>query len=175
MDSELKQKMAEAIIECAAKQRASGALSYDLLVEEFISEKPGLWEEAREPLAKDRLVALARLLLNQRPPEASQQLTLPGFEPLPAMLRINRTWVDLKRTPIPDLRTYVHAESERLKVTWHRFTERLRTQRRRLDELRKLVRATRFYVRTEPQITVEAALRDRDRPVQGRRRKRATI
>ena|SRR5271166_1971427 len=157
MKGELKARLNAAISK--AVERRKGSFTGAEIAEDVIHTNPALWQEAREILATEKLIAIAtgtmRGPLHQ---PNSAQLPLAGFEDLPKYIRAGKRWVDLRDANAQELGEF--AEWYRVRV--ERNLERAKRDKHILADVERLARILVRYDRKTPGITVSQVLEIRE-------------
>jgi hypothetical protein len=157
VNADLKARLNEALTETVGRYKGSftGAeIARDLKI-----TFPVLWEEVREVLATERLVAIATgMMRGPLHQPNSAQLPLAGFEDLPKYIRAGRRWVDIRNATAEELAEFAEWYRERVE----RNLDRSKRDKQILTDVNRLVRVMKRYDRRTPGITVGEVLEIRE-------------
>ena len=157
MTADLKERLDQAVHTVIS--RRGGSFTGPEIAADLISMFPVLWEEAREVLATEKLIAIATgSLRGPLTQPNSAQLALPGFEDLPKYIRASGKWVDLRDANSQQLTEF--AEWYRARV--ERNQERSKRDKQILADVERLARIVARYDRKTPGITVSLVLEIRE-------------
>ena len=120
---------------------------------------PGLWEEARDVLATEKLISIATgMMRGPLHQPNSAQLPLAGFEDLPKYIRAGRRWVDIRNATAEQLEAF----EAWYRVRAERSGERSKRDRRILSDIKRLIEVMKRYDLRTPGITVIEVLEIRE-------------
>jgi hypothetical protein len=150
---ELKDKLNQAIHEAITRQR--GAFSGGDIAASVKRADTDLWDEAREVMATEKLIAIADGMMRGPLHQAnSAQMALEGFEDIPKYIRAGRKWIEIEDANADQLTEFIDWYA----VKSEKSGARAKRDRRILTDMRRLAGVVRRYNKKTPGITLGSVL-----------------
>jgi len=153
MTKDLKARLNRAIQESIGRQR--GAFTGGDVAASLKRADGDLWDEAREVLATDKVIAIANSIIRGPLHQAnSSQMELAGSEDIPKYIRAGKRWLEIHDANAAELKEFAEWYRKRLEGAAKK-TER---DKRILTNVERLIRIVNRYERGTPGITLGTVL-----------------
>jgi len=157
MTQELKSRLHAAIGRAISRQQ--GSFSGADIAAAVKRLDADLWDEAREVLATEKLIAIATSTMRGPLQQInSSQLALAGFEDIPKYIRAGKRWIEIRDANSQELQEFADWYRTRL----DKAAERVKRDRRIVADIERLARIVKRYERQAPGITLGTVLEMRE-------------
>jgi hypothetical protein len=157
MTADLQERLNVAIHKAVSRHR--GAFTGSEIAEAIVKSDPDLWEEAREVLAREKLIAMANgILRGPLHQPNSAQLPLAGFEDIPKYIRVGRKWVEIQDANVEQVKEFTEWYRARVEKNGDRY----KRDKTMLSNLERLIRIMARYDKNTPGISVSSVLEIRE-------------
>ena len=153
MTGELKARLCKAVQEAISRQR--GAFTGLEVAAALKRRDADLWDEAREVLATEKLVAIANGIMRGPLHQAnSAQLAIEGFEDIPKYIRAGRKWLEIVDANADQLTEFIGFWRGRVEKS----LARSKRDKRILEDVTRRAGVVRRYDAKTPGISLGAVL-----------------